>query len=285
MALGGELGAFSANVTGLKANTKYYFTAQATNAAGLAWARPSFSFNTLAAALPSVTNLPATSISATFATFNGQVLSTGSEWPTARVYYGPTDGGTNPAAWAGQFSLGTQTGAISVQVGGLNSSTTYYFAISVSNSTGVAWGGPSQSFATLAAPRKISVLTYHYDNTRQGLNTNETWLTPANVNTQSFGKLFTYAVDGYVYAQPLIMTNVSIPGKGVRNVLFVSTMHDSLYAFDADNNNDANGGLLWKTNLGISAVSPTTEYGQRYHPGVGNLDVGAGGRHGRHTGD
>jgi hypothetical protein len=119
---------------------------------------------------------------------------------------------------------------------------------------------------------RISVLTYHYDNTRQGQNTNETLLTPSNVNVTNFGKLFTYQVDGYVYAQPLIMTNVNIPGKGMRDVLFVATMHDSVYAFDANNNGDANGGLLWKTNVGVASISPTPEYGTAYHS-VGNLDV------------
>ena len=271
-AIGAQTGNFSAIVTGLKPNTTYYFAAQASNAVGIAWAQPSLSFATPMATLPSVTNQPATGVSATFATVNGQVLNTGNEYPTARIYYGQTDGGTNPSAWSNQFSAGPQPGAIAVQVGGLTANTAYYFTISVSNSAGVTWGGPSSSFTTLAGPQKVSVLTYHYNNTRQGLNTNETLLTLANVNVASFGKLFSYAVDGYVYAQPLIVTNLAIPGKGVRNVLFVSTMHDTVYAFDADNNSDTNGGLLWKTNLGVAVNSPTPEYGKRYH-GEGNLDV------------
>jgi uncharacterized repeat protein (TIGR03806 family) len=272
IALGSQLGSFSTAIAGLRTNTTYFFTAQASNSVGVSWAAPSKQFTTLVPSLPTVTNLPATAVSATFATLNGQVLNSGNEPPTAIVYYGTTDGSTNPAQWSSQVAAGPQSGAFGVQAAGLAPNTTYYYTVYVSNSAGSASGGPSKSFTT-GTIKKISVLTYHYDNTRQGANTNETLLTPANVNLSSFGKLFTYVLDGYLYAQPLIVTNLDIPGKGPRDVVFAATEHDTVYAFDANTNSGGNGGLLWKTNLGIAAVSPTIEYGARYHPGVGNLDM------------
>ena len=77
------------------------------------------------------------------------------------------------------------------------------------------------------------IFTYHYDNARDGQNLNETILTPANVNKTSFGKLFSRALDGYVYAEPLYVNAVQIPGVGAREVVYVATEHDSVYAFDA----------------------------------------------------
>jgi hypothetical protein len=79
------------------------------------------------------------------------------------------------------------------------------------------------------------IFTNHSDSARDGQNLNEIVLTTGNVNSTQFGKLFSYALDGYTYAQPLYVPNLSIPGQGTHNVVFVATQHDSVYAFDANN--------------------------------------------------
>ncbi|HEY0231890.1 MAG TPA: PQQ-binding-like beta-propeller repeat protein, partial [Dokdonella sp.] len=96
---------------------------------------------------------------------------------------------------------------------------------------GLALGG------TLAQAQ-IDVLTERYDGSRLGANLQETQLTTANVTASTFGKLWSYTVNGQVYAQPLYVRNVAIPGQGTHNVLYVVTMNDWVYAFDADSNVD-----------------------------------------------
>ncbi|HZV36515.1 MAG TPA: hypothetical protein VFB72_18200, partial [Verrucomicrobiae bacterium] len=96
---------------------------------------------------------------------------------------------------------------------------------------------------------QVNVWTYHNDNARTGANTNETILTTANVNTNSFGKLFSQSVDGYIFAQPLYIANVNVTNKGAHNVIFVATEGDTVYAFDADNNSGSNSAALWSHSL------------------------------------
>jgi hypothetical protein len=126
---------------------------------------------------------------------------------------------------------------------------------------------------TVVAPFSVygqtNILTQHYDNARTGQNTSETILTPTNVNSATFGKLFALGVDGYVYAQPLYVAGVAIPGQGTHNVLYVATEHDSLYAFDAD----TGGAPLWYVTFLVNGATTlsTSDVGntQDIHPEIG----------------
>src|SRR5579859_7170713 len=132
--------------------------------------------------------------------------------------------------------------------------------------TGMHGGGPTTItatdpttgiFGTAQLTVLYAVVTYHNDMGRTGEDISETVLTPATVNKTHFGRQFSQPVDGYIYAQPLYMPGVNIAG-GVHNVVYVATEHDSVYAFDADNNAGANANPLWKVSLippGGSTVS------------------------------
>ena len=103
------------------------------------------------------------------------------------------------------------------------------------------------SFALAFALRPAAqIATSQYDNLRTNATLQEKTLTPQNVNARQFGKLGSFKVDGAVFAQPLFMPGLEIPGKGKHNVLFVATEHDSVYAFDADRPNDM---PLWHVNF------------------------------------
>jgi uncharacterized protein (TIGR03437 family) len=110
----------------------------------------------------------------------------------------------------------------------------------------------------VAAEGQVSVTTYRNDLARSGGNPAETILTPATVNATGFGKVVSRPVDGQVYAQPLYLSLVDISGKGIHNVVFVATEHDSVYAFDADSDTGPNADPLWHVNFTNASTGERT---------------------------
>jgi hypothetical protein len=99
---------------------------------------------------------------------------------------------------------------------------------------------------------QVNVLTHHNDNRRTGANLQETALTIASVK-QKFGKLWTLFVDGQIVAQPLYVSGLTVQGKGTFNALIVSTMHNTIYAYDADKKPtlpQSQDALIWAQWLG-----------------------------------
>lgn len=137
-------------------------------------------------------------------------------------------------------------------------------AISAANSS-ITESAP----VTVVNVAQSAVLTYHNDDARDGAYTQEVTLMPSNVNSSQFGKLVSYAVDGQIYGQPLYVPQLQIPNQGTRDVVFVATQNNSVYAFDADATS-SNPTTLWQINLGAS-VPKDDEYG--VWPNVGILST------------
>lgn len=113
--------------------------------------------------------------------------------------------------------------------------------------------GSAPFTVAIASGTGVNVPTWHFDTYRSGLNSNELSLSTTNVSSQTFGKLFSYIVNGYAYAQPLLVSGVTINGS-VHNVLYVATETDDVYAFDADN--FGSGAPLWHVSLLQSGETP-----------------------------
>ncbi len=125
---------------------------------------------------------------------------------------------------------------------------------------------------TVTAPSSggANVVTWHFDAQRSGLNPGEQSLTPSNVAPTTFGKLFSYLVDGYMYAEPLLVSGLTVNG-GTHNVVYVATEHDSVYAFDADNY--GSGTPLWQVSLLQSGETPVTTGEIQPYEGVTSTPV------------
>ena len=152
----------------------------------------------------------------------GQTLSV-----TATVANDPLGQGVTWSATGGSFSLSTTaSGAATSYTAAATAGVYAITATSLSD-------GTKNASVTIGVTDLAGVFTYHNDLSRDGSNMSEYALTGSNVTSATFGKLFSCTVDGAIYAQPLWAANLTVGGFK-RNVVFVATQHESLYAFDAD---------------------------------------------------
>jgi uncharacterized protein YjdB len=171
---------------------------------------------------------------------------------------------TSSATWKS-----SDTSVATVSAGGLATAENAGSATITASLNGVT-GSASVTVSAAAPAGTASILTWHVDNNRSGLNDNEQTLTPANVKPATFGKLFSYLVDGYVYGSPLVLANVTINGAA-HNVLYVATEKDTVYAFDADRY--GSGAPLWKVSLLHSGDTPLTGAPIQPYEGVTSTPV------------
>ena len=173
-----------------------------------------------------------------------------------------TAAGTAPLGYQWQKGATAITGATSASYTTAATTSSYngtQYRVVVSNSMGSATSNSVTLTVTAAVPGTTDVLTYHNDVARTGQNLTETTLTAGNVNSAKFGKLGFYPVDGLVDAEPLYVSNLTIPNNGAHNVLIVATEHDSVYAFDADSGAIDMARLhveIGRSNIGQSRLRP-----------------------------
>lgn len=114
------------------------------------------------------------------------------------------------------------------------------FALAVFPFAAILFAGCSSTSPSLngtppppPGPSSIDVVTHHYDSQRSGQNLKETTLTTSNVNSATFGKVGEFSIDGQIDGQALFLGQLAIPGQGNKDVLYVATENDTVYAVDA----------------------------------------------------
>ncbi len=225
------------------------FDVVVSNAAGSVTSQSATLTVNAASAAPTITTQPVNQTVTAGQTATFSVVAAGS---TPLTYQWQKNGTVIAAATSSSYTTPVTTSADNGE----------QFRVTIAN----AAGSVTSSAATLTVnpsttASTIDVITYHYDNLRTGQNVNEMTLTPANVKVNTFGKLGEFAADGRVDAQPLLVANLTIPGKGTKNVLYVVTEHDSIYAFDADSITATGGIALWQASAFLTGESPSDDRG------------------------
>jgi phosphodiesterase/alkaline phosphatase D-like protein len=161
-----------------------------------------------------------------------------------------TTGGSGTVTWSVDNIVGGSS-----TVGTISATGVYTAPTAVGTHTVTAAASGQFSNATVYISNNPGMFTHHNDKARTGQNVNEIVLTTGNVNSATFGKLATFSTDGISHASPLYVANVNVPSVGIRNVVYVATEHDSVYAFDADG---AGGNPLWHVSFINPAAGITT---------------------------
>ena len=207
--------------TGLTASTSYSYRVRANDAAGNL---SGYSNVSTASTLGGGGNITVSVSPKRGGLTTSQTLSV-----TATLTNDAGNQGVNWSATGGTFNPSTSTSGVAVAyTAPTTAGVVTITATSVANNT-------VSASATIGVTDLAGFLTYHNNTSRDGANQREFALTPSNVTNATFGKLFTCAADGALYAQPLWIPKVNI-GGGTHNVVVVATMRDSIYVFDADAN-------------------------------------------------
>jgi Immunoglobulin I-set domain len=200
---------------------------------------------------PYITSQPANQAVTAGQTATFTAAATGSPMPTVQ-WQVSTDGGVTFSNLSGATST-TVSFTTAVSQNGNK-----YRAVFANTAGSVTSNAATLTVNASSSSGSTDVVTHHYDISRSGVNSTETSLTISNVNSTTFGKVGEFAVDGQVDGQALFLSQLAIPGLGNKNVLYVATENDTVYAVDAQSITGSSATVLWKTRVLPNGESPAT---------------------------